>query len=170
MSSFNRRKFNRNLALSLVAMGSVAGCGFRPAYGTGGSAQALRGRVLINAPKDENDFALMQEIERRLGAPQAPAYDLKVKVSLSEEGLAITPTQETTRYHVLGKADYSLTETATGRVVTKGSVDNFTSYSATGTTVSTLTAKRDAYGRLMVILADQIVARLLAASARGAAA
>jgi LPS-assembly lipoprotein len=45
--------------------------------------------------------------------------------------------------------------------VTSGSVDNFTGYSATGTTVATLAAERDAQERLMTILADQIVTRLL---------
>jgi LPS-assembly lipoprotein len=43
-------------------------------------------------------------------------------------------------------------------------VDSFTSYSATGSTVAGLTAKEDAGRRLMVILADQIVARLMVAA------
>jgi len=154
MSSFNRRI----LLSSLVALGA---CGFQPAYGPKGGAQALRGRVLFADPGNENDFALLRRLEERLGRPEAPLYRLSYRLSVTEEGLAITPAQETTRYNVLGKADFSLTEIATGRVVLSGAVDNFTSYSATGTTVSTQTAKRDSYARLMVILADRIVGRLL---------
>ena len=43
-----------------------------------------------------------------------------------------------------------------------GSETNFTGYSATGSTVETLAGERDAFERLMRILADQIAARLLA--------
>ena len=39
-----------------------------------------------------------------------------------------------------------------------GVLDSFTAYSATGTTVATLTARRDAEERLMINLADQLVA------------
>ena len=41
-------------------------------------------------------------------------------------------------------------------VFKQGKIQHFTSYSATGTTVATLAAKRDAEVRLMIILADQI--------------
>ena len=41
-------------------------------------------------------------------------------------------------------------------------MDNFVGYSATGTTVATLAAKRDATERLMTILADEIVLQLQA--------
>jgi LPS-assembly lipoprotein len=44
-------------------------------------------------------------------------------------------------------------------------VQSFTAYSATGSTVAGLAAEEDAATRLMRILADQIVARLIAASA-----
>ena len=46
------------------------------------------------------------------------------------------------------------------KVLLSGNVDSFTGYSATGTTVATRAAERDAYERLMTILADQIVTRL----------
>ena len=47
--------------------------------------------------------------------------------------------------------------------MTSGTVNNFTAYSATGSTVATLAAERDALERLMVILGDQITTRLFAA-------
>jgi LPS-assembly lipoprotein len=45
--------------------------------------------------------------------------------------------------------------------VRQGRVSDFTGFSATGSTVATLAAERDATARLMVILADQIVDRLV---------
>ena len=49
-------------------------------------------------------------------------------------------------------------------MVASGSETNFTGYSATSSTVETLAGERDAYKRLMRILADQISARLLASA------
>ena len=48
--------------------------------------------------------------------------------------------------------------------VTSGTVDSFTGYSATGSTVATRAARADAEERLTTILADQIVTRLIAAA------
>ena len=65
---------------------------------------------------------------------------------------------------IIGAAGYSLTRKSDGVVVASGSETNFTGYSATGSTVETLAGERDAYKRLMRILADQISARLLASA------
>ena len=81
----------------------------------------------------------------------------------SEEGLAINSEGDTTRYNLVGRAGYALRDTQTGSIVTSGMVQNFTAYSATGSTVATLAAQRDAIERLMVILGDQIVVRLYTA-------
>ncbi len=145
----------------VLTFAALAGCGFRPAYAPGGPAEGLRGRVSVQPPKDVNDFTLLKRLEERLGRPQASRYILNYQLDLSESGLAISPTQEITRFHIVGKARFSLTDTANGQVVKSGLVDSFTSYSATGTTISTQVAKQDAYRRLMVILADQIVTHLL---------
>ena len=66
------------------------------------------------------------------------------------------------RFHLIGQADYTLIDVASGFAVQSGSVDNFVGYSATGTTVATLATRREAQERLMTILADQIVLRLQA--------
>ena len=63
-----------------------------------------------------------------------------------------------------GAVNFVLTDSASGAERAKGTVESFTSYSASGTTVSTLAAERDAESRLMRLLADQIVARLVATS------
>ena len=68
----------------------------------------------------------------------------------------------TTRYNLLGRVEYALRDLQTGAVVLTGQADSFTSYSASGTTVATQAAQRDAEARLMVILADQILNRLTA--------
>lgn len=154
----SRRKI---LILSFVAM---AGCGFQPAYGPNGAAANLKGSVGVDAPDTENGFNFVRRLEERIGQPAAAQFQLSYNLKLSEDALAITPAQEINRYNVLGAAEYSVRNIGTGAVVHSGTVDNFTSYSATGNTVSTATARRSAYARLMIVLADQITTRLIAES------
>ena len=164
MSLYNRRKIVLMLS-ALGALGTLGACGFQPAYGPSGPATNLQGAIEVDAPNTRDGFNFVRHLEERLGQPQAAKFALSYTLSLSEDDLGITPAQSITRYNVLGAVDYALRETNTGTVVHSGSVNAFTSYSATGTTVSTQTAKRAAYARLMVILADQITTRLIATSA-----
>lgn len=152
--------FRLPLIALLLALGA---CGFQPAYGPGGSGTALNGRVQVEDPKTRADQLLLQQLERRLGLAADPSFDLAIDLSTTEEGLAIDADGDITRYNLLGRAAYTLTDRTTGAVITSGVVTNFTGYSATGTTVATLAAERDAQVRLMTILGDMVVDRLLAA-------
>ncbi|MCV3270204.1 LPS assembly lipoprotein LptE [Roseobacter sinensis] len=156
MSLFDRRSL---LMLPLA----LAACGFTPVYAPGGSATKLQNNVTVSEPDTRNGFLVTQRIEERLGRAADPTYRLALSVSSSQQSLAVDREGNITRYNILGRADYSLVEANTGRVITSGQVDNFTGYSAAGTTVATLAAERDAERRLMVLLADQIVTRVLVA-------
>jgi len=156
MSLFNRRSL---LALPLA----LAACGFTPVYGPDGTGTKLRAQVLIQEPKSQEDYLLTRNLETRLGrSPNNARYVLEYKITTDQDGLAINESDDTTRFDIIGKATYSLQDTTTGSVVTSGEVENFTAYSATGTTVATLAAEQDALERLMVILANQITTRLYA--------
>ncbi len=160
MSSSDRRA----VVLSLLAL-PLAGCGFTPVYGPGGAAEGLRGQIRMDEPSDREGFLLVRALERRLGLPENARYALSASIRLGEEGIGITADQVITRFQVRGEVTYALTDLVTGRRVTSGTVSNFTSYSTTGTTVATRTAEDSARERFMVVLADQIVARLLATAA-----
>lgn len=164
MSSSDRR----TLILGLLAL-PLAGCGFTPAYAPGGPAAALQGAIRVDDPVDKAGFDLVERLEERLGRPQAPRYALAYRIETKPIGIAITPENAIRRYNLTGNVAFTLTDIATGAVVTQGRVGNFTSYSATGTTVSTLAAEEDAAYRLMRILADQMVTRLLATVRAGPA-
>lgn len=159
MSSCNRRTLLALLAAPLAA------CTFTPAYAPGGPAAALQGAVRVDDPSDKNAFDLVERLEERLGRPQAARYQLAYTITTDSIGVGITPDNATTRFNLTGKVEWSLTDPAGGRV-TGGHVENFTSYSATGSTVAGLAAEEDAALRLMRILADQIVTTLIATSAR----
>lgn len=155
MSSYNRRSF---LALPLVAL--VAACGFTPVHGPGGAGEALYGKVNVAAPETVESYLLVQRLEEKLGRGVDPTYDLSLGLNIQTQGQAITPTDAITRHSVIGRLNYTMTSRETGQVVASGNVENFTGFSATGDTVETLAADRDARQRLMVILADQLAVEL----------
>jgi len=148
--------------LAFLALG---GCGFTPAFGTGGTAEALLNAVRTADPTDKNSFDFVQRMDERLGRSSAPAFDLAYTITTKPVGVGITPEGAITRYTLTGSVDWSLTRRSDGVRVTGGTVESFTSYSATGSTVAGLAAEEDAALRLMRLLADQIVARMTASSA-----
>ena len=133
----------------LIAAGALAlaGCGFTPVYAPGGGAGRLQGQIALPAAETRDEFELRRRLEERLGAAAA-----------GRDG-------RTTRFQLVGRADYTLSDAATGDELASGRVDGFTGYSTTGSTVATDAARRDAETRLMVLLADGIVDRLLLAAA-----
>jgi LPS-assembly lipoprotein len=153
----------RLLLLGLAAL-PLAACGFTPAYGPEGGAGALRNRVAVQAPTTKSDFDFVARLESRLGRGDAPTYDLGYALSAARQSGGITSENETTRYTLRGTATWTLTDRATNTRVAGGEVAAFTSWSATGTTVAGLSAEDDAARRLSVMLADQVMIRLLAAA------
>ena len=143
----------------LLGLTALAGCGFTPVYGPGSTASTLRDRVQITAPATIDGYALLQALRDRLGNSAAPIYDLSVTLTITEVPAATTPAGSTTRYTLPGSASFILSG-QNGTPLVTGTVDSFTSYSATGSTVATSAAQTDARARLAIILAEQIVTRL----------
>lgn len=158
-----RRSLIRSAGAGL-ALALMAGCGFTPAYGPGGAAGALSGRVLVAAPGDRRGFDLTARLEERLGRPTEAAYGLDYRISTSSADIGVSPTSAITRFNIIGRVEFTLRDLQTDAVLTTGDVRNFTAYSATGTTLATRTAELDARRRLMRILADQVVNQLVATS------
>ncbi len=154
MSLFNRR------TLFFLPLALFAACGFTPVYAPGGTASALRGKVEVAVPESVDAYLLVQNLEERLGRPETAAYRLSLTLGTQAQGQAVTASNETTRYSIVGKVGYVLHDIASENIIASGAVDNFTGYSATGSTIETLAAERDARARLMVILADQITTQL----------
>ena len=142
----------------------MAGCGFAPAYAPGGNAARLQGQVSFDAPTTSQGFALTRQLTNRLGPAAAARYRLSYQVTTELKGLGVAQDNAILRYSLEGAASYSLHDAASDAVLLTGRAASFTSYSASNSTVATVTAERDAEERLMVILADQIVTRLWAAA------
>jgi LPS-assembly lipoprotein len=153
--------FDRRSVLSLLAV--LPACTFTPAYAPTGPAAGLQGAIRADDPTDKDGFDFVARLEERLGRPEAAPYRLSYTITTTSVGVGITPENVITRFNLIGGIDWSLTNSEDVRV-TGGRVQSFTSYSATGSTVAGLSAEEDAATRLMVILADQIVTRLIATS------
>ena len=72
----------------------------------------------------------------------------------------MTSSQTIVRYNVLGELSYALRDLADNSVVASGKVTALTAYSASGTTIATQAARKDAHERLMVSLGDRLIERL----------
>ena len=149
-------------ALLLAAAGGLAGCGFAPVYAPGGAGLSLRGAVRTTEPNTAFGFAFTRQIEERLGLPTQTQFDLSWTVAVSSKALALDGSNNIRRYNLEGRLDWRLTPAEGGAALLSGEESAFTAYSATGSTISTLESERDARRRLAVILADKVVARLLA--------
>ena len=123
---------------------------------------ALQGATEIRAPENEAGFRLRDQLLRRLGPNDTALYTLVTTLSIKKVSVAIAEGNAATRINLLGQSDYALLA-ANGTTITSGTVSGFTGYSTTGTTVATEAAAADAEERLAVLLADQIMARLMAA-------
>lgn len=152
---------NRRKVLTLLAAAPLAACGFTPAYGPQGGAQALTRNITVRAPVTRTDYLMTRELEDRLGRADAGDYTLDYTLTMEEERIAITANNITRRFNLIGRAEYRLT-TAGGTQIAKDTVETFVGYSATGSTVATRAARADAENRLTTILADLIVTRLIA--------
>jgi len=159
----------------LIGIAALAGCGFTPAYKSGGTAQGLFNSVLIEAPNNRDSFNFVKRLELRLGQPDPARFLLDYDITVQKDGVGLTSAQETTRYNLVGAVDFSFKEIESGNVITSGRVSSFTGYSvgtvdttvsppSTSSTISTRAAEQDAYDRLMVALADQLIVRLIASS------
>ena len=139
---------------------ALAGCDLVPVNGANTKFQLLRNTVLVQAPTNRVEFELVRNLEVQLGQAVSKLYDLQYKLSVDEEIIVVSAAQEINRFSLVGLLEYSLIDNG-GVVLLTETTKSFTGYSATGTTVATQRSKRDAYDRLMVILAKQVSNSLL---------
>jgi LPS-assembly lipoprotein len=168
MSSPDRRGVLAWLAALPLAALPLAACTFTPALAPGGAAAGrLMGRVQVDDPGDRFGFVLVDRLEERLGRAEAPLWRLSYSISTATQGVGITPESAITRYNLSGTIAWSLHRAGPGgERVAGGTARSFVGYNATGSTVAGFAAEEDAQRRLMRLLADQIVTRLIAEAPR----
>ncbi len=145
----------RAFLTGLAALAGLTGCGFAPVHAPGGAGRALMGAVRADDPVTRRDYQFVAALEELVGRPQAPRYALGYTIRQSALD------RDAARVQLHGRLDYVLTDIATGTEITSGRVENFTGYSTSSTQLAQLAAAEDAELRLMRILADSVVTRLM---------
>jgi len=145
----------RAFLLGLAGLAGVAGCRFTPVYAPGGAGRALQGAVRANDPTQRNEYFFVAALEERLGRPESPRYALGYRIGQRYVG------GDASRVQVLGTLQFVLTDIATGAEVAAGRIDGDAGYSTTATQLAEQTAAEDAERRLMRMLVDSLVLRLM---------
>ena len=151
----------RTLIFGLCAL-ALTGCGFTPVHGTQGAGGRLQSAVRVQAPDTRPEQLLIQRIEERLG--RGSRYRLSYDLDIRRQEMAVAPTNISTRFNLVGNVTYALHPAGADTPLIKGRTTGFTGYSTTDSTVATSAAERDAHARLATILADRMIAHLLAAA------
>ena len=155
---------DRRAALAGLATLALAGCGFTPLYGDGAPPTRMAGRVEVALIEGEPGFVMRERLTERLGPATAAAYRLEIDLKLTRTGVALTQQNVTTRFDVIGTAEYTLRPLDGGPPVASGVVRTITGYSApeseTASAFASRAAERDADRRLAKDLADRILQRL----------
>lgn len=145
----------RAFLMGLAGLAGVAGCRFTPVYAPGGAGRALQGAVRADDPTLRHEYQFVAALEERLGRPEAPRFALSYRIAQRRIG------GDSARVQLLGTLQYVLTDMATGAEVAEGRIDGDAGYSTTATQLAEQAAAEDAELRLMRMLADSLVLRLI---------
>jgi LPS-assembly lipoprotein len=152
--------------LAIMALTTLAACGFRPLYATSGdesntAAQMNRVNVaLINDRVGQITRNTLLETLTPRGQSSQPLYDLETLLTESKIGQGFTKDNEATISDYLISAEYTLTRRADSKVLRKGTVRARTSYNIVDSDFASIeaedAARTDAARNLAQQLANQV--------------
>lgn len=164
-----QRRWMAGLLALALALPALSACGFRPVYGTGGSAvggkvaAAELADVAIEPIPERSGQVLRNLLIDRMyeaGRPGNPAWRLRVSLTAVEEELGIRKDATATRARLRLIANYELVDSVTSQVVYRSFSRSIVSYNILEAQYGTLVAEQDAYERGLIELADDIRTRL----------
>jgi len=146
----------------MIAALALAGCGFRPLYGTQGAnpaGQALFASIYVEPISHERvGYDLRNKLIDLLRGParaQDAGYRLEVTVTETREGVALQNDATITRYDLAFSAKYKLTD-AKLNVVTQGTETTLESFDVAQSPYASLTGQEEAEKRAMQDIAEHI--------------
>lgn len=160
MSSFSRRS-----SLSLLTLGLLAGCGFKPLYASGGGE--LIGRIALGDVDSRSEYYLRESLRRRLGDGGAdPLYRLNVSTEIKTDSLVLRDDDSTTRFNYRATAEISVIRLETREEVLADRLRVSSSYDATTSLYSSRTSERAAERWVAESLGERIASRVIAGLAK----
>ena len=159
------------LLLLFMAL-ALGGCGLRPLYGGGESSSVAKGlhRIEVGNIPGQVGWLTRNALVDRLGgeANGANRYRLEVELDDNITGFGIRGDSATTRERRTLRARYRLVDLANGAVVLDATAGSDAGIDVVSSEYATVAAEQTAVERLVVVIADQIVARLATFAARTA--
>ena len=152
----------------VVAATGLSGCGYRPLYAKGGTAEGSAAMVaeLGGVRVDQIDDRLGQELRNALlvrlspqGEPANHRYSLSIKLNRSEGGLGFRKDTFATMAELRMDAVYVLTDEDEG-VSHSGAENSVVSFDYLGPRYASIAMERDANSRAVTELADRIANRV----------
>ena len=153
----------RRLALAVLVVPLLGGCGLRPMYAGGASGPVASSLAAISvAPIPERAGWLMRNaLVDKLGGenPGAP-YRLEVDLDDDISGFGIRGDRSVTRERRTLRARYRLVQASSGQVLLDATAGSDAGIDVVSSPYATVAAEQTALERLSKVVADQIVARL----------
>lgn len=152
-------------ALAVGALSLVAGCGFRPLYGTARDAgpAAELSRVAIRGIEGRTGQQLHNMLRDRLtpkGQPADPSYALDVVLTVSTRELGIRKDETASRANLILVANIRLTDVSSGQVLVTSVLRTVNSYNILDAFYASVVSRQDATERGLRQLANGIAWRL----------
>lgn len=148
----------QSVFLLLFSLGA-ASCGFTPVYAPDSEAPAKLAEISVAPPSNSRaSYILVAELENRIGRNLNGDKRLEHNLSLAIDNTGLFNLSG--RAQLIGSITYSVVSNKDGRSFYSGSVDNFVTFVTDSRTTSS--PFDDALERLLSILADQILTKLMA--------
>ncbi len=158
MNNHRRRMIGLLAVLPLI----FAGCGFQPLYGTKATRDqttAELSRINISPIPDRIGQLVYNNLVDRMhtkGTNRSSRYHLKVSLSLSSEGIAVTSDDVVTRSNLTLTASFEIFETASQKVLFSGQTFAIAAYNVGDSEFANLSALRDARVRTAREVSEEI--------------
>lgn len=151
-----RRIFIHSILWTFLLALGTASCGFTPVYGPDSKIATALSDIVIAPPKsDRTSYLFVRELEFQIGRNLDGGKVLEHDIQISEEGFV----SAVNHIRMTGRANYKVISIKDNKLLFSGSVDNFVSYNADDSVLST--ASRKPEEQLIAILADQIKTELI---------
>jgi LPS-assembly lipoprotein len=146
----------RTLAIAIVSLMGLAGCGFTPIYGDAGVGSSLS-RIAVTTQDDRLGYRVREHLEDALGrdGAQAPLWRLETALEQSRRPLGRRIDDTATRYELTVRGTWTLTPAGGGPSLTGLRIVT-TTYAASDQPFAAIAAQQDGEERAAAELARLI--------------
>ena len=138
-------------------------CGFQPLYGGGAFGSGLSNdfaSIYVEPIADygagSTGFELRNRLIDLLDSNQGARYRLKITLGEANEGIALETDASITRYNDTLTVRYSLTDSETGKEITRGTETALSAYNVATSPYATLVAQQSADRKAAQDLAERL--------------